>query len=70
MFYSSDTGFDLNTWVEQCKCPPGYTGSSCHKCSPGYERRQDGTCRQSDVTCPNGYYENPSTGRNTNIKYM
>jgi len=34
--------------VEQCECPPGYTGTSCEDCAEGYERipggRYLGTC--------------------------
>ncbi|OTF76773.1 hypothetical protein BLA29_000718, partial [Euroglyphus maynei] len=29
-----------SAYIEQCSCPPGYQGSSCEKCSPGYHRRQ------------------------------
>ncbi|XP_029013106.1 basement membrane-specific heparan sulfate proteoglycan core protein isoform X4 [Betta splendens] len=28
--------------VEECRCPPGYTGLSCEMCSSGFERVPDG----------------------------
>ena len=50
-------------YIEQCVCPPGYTGLSCESCSPGYERSSSGTCRRPSETCPTGYYADPDTGR-------
>ena len=35
-------GNQVAPYVEQCRCPPGYTGLSCEKCAPGFERDQGG----------------------------
>ena len=29
---------NVATWVEECKCPEGYTGQFCEKCQVGYKR--------------------------------
>ncbi|KAH9488089.1 Laminin subunit alpha-2 [Bulinus truncatus] len=38
--------------VEQCRCPVGFSGSSCESCAPGYRRVNDiligGMCRKCD----------------------
>jgi hypothetical protein len=38
--------------VETCSCPPGYLGTSCETCAPGYRRSSGGfylgLCARSD----------------------
>lgn len=42
--YDSATSAGSRTLpIEQCSCPPEYTGLSCESCSPGYYHRND-TC--------------------------
>ncbi|CAG2056367.1 unnamed protein product, partial [Timema podura] len=52
------------TFVEECRCPAGYTGLSCEQCAPGYNRRKSGPwlglCTREPVRCPSGYYGDPS----------
>ena len=38
-------------YVEQCRCPPGYTGLSCEQCAPGYDRDQGGESHLSGLWC-------------------
>uniref|UniRef100_A0A183CLT8 Basement membrane proteoglycan n=1 Tax=Globodera pallida TaxID=36090 RepID=A0A183CLT8_GLOPA len=37
-----DTQEERALEVEQCECPPGYTGTSCEDCAEGYERSGHG----------------------------
>uniref|UniRef100_T1IKD2 Basement membrane-specific heparan sulfate proteoglycan core protein n=1 Tax=Strigamia maritima TaxID=126957 RepID=T1IKD2_STRMM len=39
-----NTGQGLAVSIEQCSCPPGYTGLSCEECATGYNRDQSGRC--------------------------
>lgn len=46
-----------SAYIEQCVCPPGYTGTSCEECAPGYLRQPAltnsilGECIQVEITC-------------------
>merc|ERR1712150_203819 len=61
-----DSGFGIANFVEQCLCPKGYTGLSCEDCAPGYIRKPDGEwkgkCVLQEISCPTGYYGNPTRG--------
>jgi laminin gamma 1 len=35
---SNKSSINKATWIEQCKCPIGYTGEHCEFCSEGYRR--------------------------------
>ncbi|XP_071808051.1 laminin subunit alpha-like isoform X2 [Asterias amurensis] len=58
--------------VERCRCPTGYTGLSCEKCSPGFRRSGSGpylgTCEPCDC---NGHSPtcDPETGRCYNCEH-
>ena len=38
------TGGPLASSVEECVCPPEYSGASCEECSEGHTREEGGTC--------------------------
>ncbi|ENN77212.1 hypothetical protein YQE_06349, partial [Dendroctonus ponderosae] len=54
---SLDTATDQNTGrerafeVEQCHCPPGYTGLSCEDCAFGYTRAGEGIYLELCIPC-------------------
>ncbi|XP_063241894.1 basement membrane-specific heparan sulfate proteoglycan core protein isoform X7 [Bacillus rossius redtenbacheri] len=59
-----NTGLGQAVYVEECRCPVGYTGLSCEQCAPGYNRRRSGPwlglCTREPETCLPGYYGDPS----------
>ncbi|XP_026667400.1 basement membrane-specific heparan sulfate proteoglycan core protein-like [Ceratina calcarata] len=58
-----NTGLGSAVYVEECRCPSGYTGLSCEQCAPGYQRRENGPwlgqCYSAEPPCPPGYYGDP-----------
>ncbi|TDH05750.1 hypothetical protein EPR50_G00125750 [Perca flavescens] len=65
------TGSPGNT-VEDCSCPPQYTGDSCEKCAPGYYRDSSGPFLGRCVPCEcNGLADECEgrTGRCLNCQY-
>ncbi|XP_042353016.1 laminin subunit alpha-3-like [Plectropomus leopardus] len=68
---NTGTGSPGNT-VEDCSCPPGYTGDSCEKCAPGYYRDGSGPFLGRCVPCEcNGLADEceDRTGRCLNCLY-
>ncbi|XP_053982835.1 basement membrane-specific heparan sulfate proteoglycan core protein-like isoform X1 [Hylaeus volcanicus] len=59
-----NTGLGSASYVEECRCPSGYSGLSCEQCAPGYLRRKSGPwlgqCYRDEQPCPPGYYGDPS----------
>ncbi|XP_036940486.1 laminin subunit alpha-3-like isoform X2 [Acanthopagrus latus] len=68
---NTGTGGPGNT-VEDCSCPPQYTGDSCEKCAPGFYRDNSGPFLGRCVPCEcNGLSAEceDRTGRCLNCKY-
>ncbi|XP_051258985.1 LOW QUALITY PROTEIN: laminin subunit alpha-3-like [Dicentrarchus labrax] len=68
---NTGTGGPGNT-VEDCSCPPQYTGDSCEKCAPGYYRDGSGLFVGRCVPCEcNGLSDEceEKTGKCLNCKY-
>ncbi|CAB3365825.1 Hypothetical predicted protein [Cloeon dipterum] len=64
---NTNIGQGQASFVEECRCPRGYTGLSCENCSPGFVRRQGGSwlgnCVEESVEpCQVGYYGDPASG--------
>ncbi|XP_074025385.1 basement membrane-specific heparan sulfate proteoglycan core protein isoform X7 [Leptinotarsa decemlineata] len=55
-----NAGLGPASYVEDCSCPAGYTGSSCERCANGYERQNTGPwlglCTAQPKNCPPGMY--------------
>ncbi|KAF4527485.1 hypothetical protein B566_EDAN014538, partial [Ephemera danica] len=58
-----NTGQGQASYVEECRCPAGYTGFSCEQCATGYTRRPIGPwlgmCVRDEEPCPPGQYGDP-----------
>jgi dystroglycan 1 len=66
MSENQNTGGDRALTVEQCQCPPGYKGLSCHQCQSGYRRENVGPFLGRCIPCDcNGHASNcdPETGK-------
>lgn len=63
---SHDMGLGSASLVEECRCPVGYSGLSCEKCSQGYVRQQAGAwlgrCMAAESSCRPGMYGDPVRG--------
>ncbi|XP_064212839.1 basement membrane-specific heparan sulfate proteoglycan core protein [Tribolium castaneum] len=63
-----NSGLGPASYVEECECPVGYSGSSCERCADGFVRHKTGPwlgqCyRVQPQPCPPGTYGDPSRGR-------
>uniref|UniRef100_A0A915PNI4 Basement membrane-specific heparan sulfate proteoglycan core protein n=1 Tax=Setaria digitata TaxID=48799 RepID=A0A915PNI4_9BILA len=55
--------------VEQCSCPPGYTGLSCEECAPGYERSGQGAYLGTCIPAQHRVQCSPAGSRSTHPMY-
>lgn len=63
-----NSGLGPASYVEECECPVGYSGTSCEQCADGFERHRTGPwlgqCQKlQQEVCPAGTYGDPSRGR-------
>lgn len=62
----SDQGTGSASFVEECRCPVGYSGLSCESCDFGYVRQQTGAwlgrCVRGEDPCRAGQYGDPERG--------
>ncbi|RZB41729.1 basement membrane-specific heparan sulfate proteoglycan core protein, partial [Asbolus verrucosus] len=65
-----NSGLGPASFVEECECPVGYTGTSCERCADGYVRHKNGPwlgqcyrIQPPPQNCPAGTYGDPSRGR-------
>ncbi|KAL6957329.1 Basement membrane-specific heparan sulfate proteoglycan core protein [Sarracenia purpurea var. burkii] len=66
---ATNTGLGKAAFVEQCSCPPGYSGLSCESCASGYSRVEGswlGRCYRIE-SCAPGTYGDPLQGYHVNL---
>ncbi|BET02654.1 LamB [Nesidiocoris tenuis] len=66
-----NTGRSRALEVEQCRCLPGYMGTSCEDCAPGYTRAEDGLYLRICEPCDCGGYSedcDPESGECRNCR--
>ncbi|XP_028173989.1 basement membrane-specific heparan sulfate proteoglycan core protein isoform X3 [Ostrinia furnacalis] len=74
----NDPGFPRATGVEICRCPEGYSGTSCESCTPGFYRDASHMCQRCECNGHDCYMAGngqvlcncraPYTGRDCSIQ--